>query len=326
MNSPDYSRVRIAIHGGAGDLPANAGPQTAQRAELERITARAQQMLLQGASALDAVTYAVEHLEDCPMFNAGIGGVLNRDGAPELDAAIMRGLDRGCGAVAGIARSRSPVRLARAVMEQSPHVLFSGAGAELFGREQGLPSVEPAFFITEHRRAQLRIAQEQGVIVLDHDTEVPPPAAPDAAFGTVGAVARDAYGELAAATSTGGLTNKRPGRVGDTPLPGIGTFADNRSLAVSCTGTGEAFIKACFGYDVHARMVYARESLIQATAQALAAVAQYQGCGGCIAIDADGRIHTPFNSKVMFRAWALGDGAVRVGVQPEDGLGGSVET
>jgi len=279
---------------------------------------------MQGATALDAVEHAVLLLEECPLFNAGIGGVLNRDGLPELDAAIQRGSDRACGAVAGVMRSQSPIRLARAVMERSPHVFFSGPGAEQLGRELGLPEVEPAYFVTHERLVQLEDARRKGVITLDHDTDesrVQKTTRADAAFGTVGAVARDASGGLAAATSTGGLTNKRPGRIGDTPIIGVGTFADDRSVALSCTGTGESFIKAFFGHEVHARMAYSGWDVVRATQHALDEVRHYDGRGGCIAIDHLGQITMPFNSYVMYRAWVEADGVVRVGIEaaaPQD--------
>jgi len=318
MNTADTTRIRLAIHGGAGDLAPGAGPQPEHRAALARIAESTKTLLMQGATALDAVEHAVVLLEDCPLFNAGIGGVLNRDGLPELDAAIQRGSDRACGAVAGVMRSKSPVRLARAVMERSPHVFFSGPGAEQLGRELGLPEVEPAYFVTHERLVQLEEARRKGVITLDHDTDDSrvQKTAPDAAFGTVGAVVRDAFGGLAAATSTGGLTNKHPGRIGDTPVVGAGTFADDRSAAISCTGTGESFIKACFGHEVHARMAYAGWDVAKATQHALDEVLHYGGRGGCIAIDHTGRITMPFNSYVMYRAWVDADGLVRVGIEP----------
>ena len=321
MNTADLTRIRLAIHGGAGDLAPGAGPQPEHRAALARIAESTQALLIQGATALDAVEHAVVLLEECPLFNAGIGGVLNRDGLPELDAAIQRGSDRACGAVAGVMRSKSPVRLARAVMERSPHVFFSGPGAEQLGRELGLPEVEPTYFVTHERLMQLEEARRKGVITLDHDTDDSraQKTAPDAAFGTVGAVVRDAFGGLAAATSTGGLTNKHPGRIGDTPVVGAGTFADDRSVAISCTGTGESLIKACFGQEVHARMAYSGWDIAKATQHALDEVLHYGGRGGCIAIDHSGRITMPFNSYVMYRAWVDADGAVQVGIELADG-------
>lgn len=298
--------IRLAIHGGAGELNADVDTRE-QRAELRRIAGTGLKLLRDGASSLDAVERMVVELENCPLFNAGIGGVLNREGLPELDAAIMDGRDRNCGAVAGVSRSKSPVRLARAVMDRSPHVMFMGHGADELNAELGLDVVEPDYFITELRRRQLRKAQQHQVIVLDHDS----------AFGTVGAVARDALGHLAAATSTGGLTNKHPGRIGDTPIIGAGTFADDRSAAISCTGTGESFIRVGFGFEVDAQIRYRETTLTKATAHALDAVAMLGGRGGCIAIDARGEIALPFNSSAMFRAWVGEDGAIGVAVDDD---------
>jgi len=307
--------IRLAIHGGAGDA-AGGADHAAHRAALADIAAEALAWLREGRSALDAVERAVVLLEECPLFNAGVGAVLNRDGQPELDASIMDGATRACGAVTGISRIRSPVQLARAVMEKSPHVLFMGAGAEALGRELGLPEVTPDYFITEERFHQLKDAHRRGVIALDHDPAFELPADADGgAFGTVGAVARDKDGHLAAATSTGGLTNKHPGRVGDTPLVGVGTFADDKTVAISCTGTGEAFIRAGFGHHIHARIAYSDWDLQRACDEALAQVRAYDGRGGCIAIDRDGNIALPFNSRVMFRAWAGDDGRVNVAIE-----------
>lgn len=300
--------IRLAIHGGAGDPAPGGGSGRPQSAALREIAEAGWRLLREGASALDAVEQMVIRLEECPLFNAGVGAVLNRDGAPELDAAIMDGSSRACGAVAGVSRTRSPVQLARAVMEKSPHVMFMGAGADALGRELGLPEVTPDYFVTEKRFRQLKEAHRRGVIALDHD----------AAFGTVGAVARDAHGHLAAATSTGGLTNKHPGRVGDTPLIGAGTFADDASAAVSATGTGECFMRAVFGYHVHARMLFSGWDLARACDEGLAQVKRFGGRGGCIAIDRDGHIALPFNSHAMYRAWLGEDGKLRVAAGPGD--------
>lgn len=304
--------IRLAIHGGAGDAARGADTRAHEEA-LRQIAAQGALLLREGRSALDVVEHCVMQLEECPLFNAGIGAVLNRDGQPELDAAIMNGADRATGAVAGVARVKSPIQLARAVMEKSPHVLFTGAGAEAFARHVGLPEVTPDYFITEERFHQLKDAHAKGIITLDHDdtTDVRPDGEK---FGTVGAVARDGQGHLAAATSTGGLTNKHPGRIGDTPLPGVGTFADDATLALSCTGTGESFIRTCFGYHVHAKMAFGKATLAQACEDALAQVRRFKGRGGCIAIGRDGTIAMPFNSRVMFRAWCEGAGEVQVAV------------
>lgn len=300
--------IRLALHGGAGD-PAAGHDDTAYRQALREFADEGAALLSGGASALDVVEQMVVRLEDCPLFNSGIGAVLNCDGQPELDAAIMSGDGGRCGAVAGVSRTRSPIRLARAVMERTPHVLFMGDGADALGRELGLPEVTPDFFVTEERFRQLKEAHRKGVITLDHDS-----------FGTVGAVARDRQGHLAAATSTGGLTNKRRGRVGDTPLIGVGTWADDATAALSCTGTGESFIRAVFAHRVHAQMAFAGWDLQRACEDALAAVRSDGGRGGCIAIDRDGNIAMPFNSRSMYRAWSGADGQVRVAVQAGETL------
>lgn len=306
--------IRLAIHGGAGELDGSVDTRE-QRAALQRIAAEGLQLLRGGASSVDAVERMVLRLEECPLFNAGVGAVLNRDGQPELDAAIMDGRDRRCGAVAGVRRAKSPVRLARTIMERSPHVMFMGAGADAVNAEFGLEVVDPGYFIIELRRRQLRKAQQHKVIVLDHDSAYDDPSPPaDGAFGTVGAVARDAHGHLAAATSTGGLTNKQPGRVGDTPIIGAGTFADDRSAAVSCTGTGEVFIRVGVGFEIGAQLRYTKASLADAAARTLDAVAALGGRGGCIAIDCDGNLAMPFNSTAMFRAWVGADGEIGVAV------------
>ena len=301
--------IRLAIHGGAGDLAPNAGPQPEHRAALQRIAEEGHALLLKGGSALDAVTLLVQRLEDCPLFNAGVGAVLNRDGVAELDAAIMDGRDRSCGSVTGVTRAKSPVHLARAIMERSPHVMFAGFGADQVNRELGLEEVTPDYFVTEERFHQLKEAHKTGAIVLDHDS----------AFGTVGAVARDSKGHLAAATSTGGLTNKHPGRIGDTPIIGAGTYADDRTLAVSCTGTGEAFIRSGFCHALHFKLLHGVSDVQRATQEGLDEIRQFKGRGGCIAIDREGRLALPFNSRVMYRAWVGEDGLVRVGIPPADG-------
>ena len=302
------SLIRLALHGGAGDLDLERSADHEQRDALRAMATEGLALLQEGASALDVAERMVVRLEDCPLFNAGIGAVLNRDGHPELDAAIIDGRQRRCGAVAGVTRARSPIRLARAVMERSPHVLMAGVGAEALNQALGLETVVPDFFVIPERRRQLQQAQAHGAVALDHDS----------AFGTVGCVARDTHGHLAAATSTGGLTNKLPGRVGDTPIPGAGTFADDRSVAVSCTGTGESFIRAGFGADIDARVRYGNAPLRQACEDALAAVREFGGRGGCIAIDHRGELALPFNTTAMYRAWVGADGAIRVAVGPDE--------
>lgn len=296
--------IRLAIHGGAGDA-AGGADHGAHRAALAATAAEGTAWLREGRPALDVVERMVVLLEECPLFNAGIGAVLNRDGVPELDASIMDGATRACGAVAGVSRTRSPVQLARAVMEKSPHVLFMGAGAEALGRELGLPEVTPDYFVTEERFRQLKDAHKRGVIVLDHDDLA------GGAFGTVGAVARDKDGHLAAATSTGGLTNKRWGRVGDSPIIGAGTYADNATCAVSCTGRGELFIRGSYAHEVSVLMRYRGMKVDTAAKQIIhkdLVELGGEGTGGLIAMDREGRFAMEFNTRGMYRGYIGEDG------------------
>jgi len=310
----------IAIHGGAGTISAAALSQDAARGyheALRAIVQATQRLLLGGGTAIDAVCLAVEMLEDCPLFNAGHGAVFTHDETHELDAAVMDGIDLRAGAIAGVSRIRRPVRAARAVMDDGAHLLLAGAGAEAFARERGLDLVDPSYFSTEARRAQLLRVRDAGRVTLDHDGAAlaaanlaEAPLDEDSKMGTVGAVALDARGHLAAATSTGGMTNKRVGRIGDSPLIGAGTYADDRAAAVSCTGTGEIFIRTAAAYDVCARMRYAGQSLAQATEavvmQTLPAIAGTGGSGGLIAVDRDGHLSLCFNTEGMYRGYARG--------------------
>jgi beta-aspartyl-peptidase (threonine type) len=257
------------------------------------------------------VSVAVDLLEDCPLFNAGHGAVFTHDETHELDAAVMDGSNLRAGAVACVSRVRRPLRAARAVMEHSEHVLLVGAGAEAFAQRQGLELVARDYFSTETRREQLRRARAASRTQLDHDAPASPglaagaPLAEDRKFGTVGAVALDLAGNLAAATSTGGMTNKQVGRVGDSPLVGAGTYADNRTAAISCTGTGEMFIRAVAAHDVCARMAYGGLSLQEATHQVVQEVLPaIGGRGGLIAVDAKGNLSLAFNTEGMYRGYA----------------------
>ena len=294
---------------------------TAYHAALHSILQACQKVLAEGGSALDAVSVAVELLEDCPLFNAGHGAVFTHDETHELDAMVMDGATLRAGAVACVGRIRRPVRAARAVMEHSAHVLLVGPGAEAFAAEHGLEMVAPDYFSTDARRQQLRRALSSDKAVLDHDgaalvfrSPIATAAAPldeDRKLGTVGAVALDAHGNLAAATSTGGMTNKRPGRVGDSPVIGAGTYADNRTAAISCTGTGEMFMRTVAAYDICARMAYAGQSLAEAAQTVVMQVLPaLDGRGGLIAVDAQGNLSLPFNTEGMYRGWA------RVGEAP----------
>jgi beta-aspartyl-peptidase (threonine type) len=314
----------IAIHGGAGTITRadlSASDEAAYHVALNDILQTAQALLNAGGSALDAVTVAVRMLEDCPLFNAGKGAVYTRAGTHELDAAIMDGRNLAAGAVTNVSCVRNPVLAARAVMEHSAHVLLAGPGAEEFCRQQGLDIVDAAYFHTEARYQQWqRVRGEQGM-VLDHDGATLAfresahaaaagiePIDPDHKFGTVGAVALDSHGNLAAATSTGGMTNKQVGRVGDTPLVGAGCYAANATAAVSATGTGEIFMRTVAAHDVAARMAYGGASLEQAATQVVMEVLpRYEGRGGLIAVDAQGNLALPFNTEGMYRGYARGE-------------------
>ncbi|WP_038912839.1 isoaspartyl peptidase/L-asparaginase family protein [Dickeya zeae] len=311
----------IVIHGGAGALSRTAMDSEKEqryRAALQAIVTRGQEILAANGSALDAVTEAVRLLEECPLFNAGKGAVFTHRGTHELDASIMDGRSLDAGAIAGVNHIRNPILAARIVLERSPHVMFTAEGAETFAREQGLEMVEPDFFSTDERYQQLLKAQAgNDKILLDHDGERQTqqgadPLDPDRKFGTVGAVALDAAGNLAAATSTGGMTNKRAGRVGDSPIIGAGCYANNRTVAVSCTGTGEVFMRTVAAYDVSALMEYANLSLSQAADKVvMEKVLALGGSGGLIAVDHQGNIALPFNSEGMYRGYGyVGEDAV----------------
>lgn len=316
----DQALPVIAIHGGAGTLNrSRISPQqeAAYNDALAAILRAGARVLAEGGTALDAVSLAVDLLEDSPLFNAGHGAVFTSDETHELDAAIMDGASLRAGAVACVSRIKRPLRAARLVMEHGEHVLMAGQGAEAFARAHGLELADPAYFSTEFRREQLHQARAAAVTVLDHDGGGDgAPLDETKKFGTVGAVALDARGHLAAATSTGGMTNKRPGRVGDSPLIGAGTYADDRTAAVSCTGTGEMFIRTCAAYDVCARMAYGGRSLEQAATQVvLESLPAIAGRGGLVAVDARGNVCLPFNTEGMYRGWMrTGDAAPQTAI------------
>lgn len=310
----------LVIHGGAGVIlraDMSPGQESEYRAALKAALDAGYAVLEAGGTALDAVTTAVVLLEDCPLFNAGRGAVLNAEGACELDAAIMDGRHRAAGAVTGVRHIRNPVRLAREVMEKSPHVMLTGEGAEQFAATLGHATVPNDYFITERRRAQWERARElearrQDTTFLEEKVRLDGPD--ERKFGTVGAVALDRHGNLAAATSTGGMTNKKYGRVGDSPVIGAGTYADNRTCAVSATGHGEYFIRAVVAHDIAARMAHRGEPLAEAAAAVIAGVGELGGTGGVIAVDARGHIALPFNTPGMYRAWrkSTGESAVEI--------------
>ena len=310
----------IAIHGGAGAITRS---QLSQEQELRYIQALSdivetgQRMLEDGRSALDVVTEAVRLLEECPLFNAGIGAVYTRDETHELDACVMDGNTLNAGAVAGVSHLRNPILAARLVMEHSPHVMMIGEGAENFAIAQGMERVSADIFSTPERYAQLLAAQSAGETVLDHSAT---PLDENNKMGTVGAVALDMFGNLAAATSIGGMTNKLPGRVGDSPLVGAGCYANNASVAVSCTGTGEVFIRALAAYDIAALMDYGGLSLSEACERVvMEKLPALGGSGGLIAIDHEGNVALPFNSEGMYRAWGYAGDTPTTGIYREKG-------
>jgi beta-aspartyl-peptidase (threonine type) len=286
----------LAVHGGAGTIDAHAPleQQDACRAGLARALSAGRDVLAGGGAALDAVELAVRALEDDERFNAGRGAVYTADGRHELDASIMDGATLACGAVAGVTTVRNPIRLARLVMERSGHVLLAGEGAEQFATLMGVDRVDNGHFDTPARHAEL--VQKLQRLAAD-------PSAPYKNRGTVGAVALDAHGHLAAATSTGGMTAKRFGRVGDSPLIGAGTYADDRTVAVSCTGVGEQFIRHAVAYDVSARIAY-QGLTVRDAAAALIRQTLRPDDGGLIAVGPDGSIAMPFNTAGMYRAAA----------------------
>ena len=300
----------LALHGGAGTIPAgsSAGERPYRKALLAAL-ACGERVLAAGGSAVDAVAVTTMALEDCPLFNAGHGSVYTEDEAHELDAGIMDGRTLAAGAVACVRRIRNPVNAARAVMQQGRSVLLVAEGGDRFAAEHGLPLVDPAYYGTPHRLAQLHAVRARSATrqVLDHDGASLAGSlagAHEGRYGTVGAVAMDRHGHLAAATSTGGMTNKQPGRVGDTPVPGGGVYANDASCAVSATGTGEHFLRASAAYDVHARLRYLGQPLDQAVAATIEeGIAPLGGSGGLIAIDRSGALSMRFNSAGMYRAW-----------------------
>ena len=283
-----------AVHGGAGTLaPADLTPENerAYRAGLERALRAGFAVLDAGGPSLDAVVAAVQVLEDDPLFNAGRGAVVAASGQHELDASVMDGRDLRAGAVTGVRHVRSPIALARLVMERSPHVMLAGAGAEEFALEQGLTPVPNTHFATERRRRELER-------FLQGELE----AGRESLMGTVGAVARDTSGTLAAATSTGGMTGKKWGRVGDSPIIGAGTYAANDCCAVSATGHGEFFIRAAVAHEIAALMRYKGLGVIEAAEDVvMRQLVKLGGSGGVIAVGRDGRIAMPFNSEGMLR-------------------------
>jgi L-asparaginase / beta-aspartyl-peptidase len=308
VRNPGGKMIAIAIHGGAGTLPrAEIGPEQEKLylAGLDAALDAGYAVLKRDGTSLDATIAAVRVLEDNPLFNAGRGAVLNRDGIAELDASVMDGKTLSAGAVSGLRRVKSPIELARLVMDKSPHVMLVGDGAEEFAKLQGVEMVPNEYFITPVRKMQLERFLRGAVSTKENDL---------AAFGTVGAVALDSSGNLAAATSTGGMTGKRWGRVGDSPIIGAGTYANNASCAVSATGHGEFFIRTVVAHDICAQVEYLKIPLSKASANVLEKMKTLGGNGGVIAIDPKGEVVLDFNSEGMFRGVATSKGRREVAI------------
>ena len=298
-------KIMLVMHGGAGTITrASMTPEKekAYRETLELALRTGQAILMKGGSSVDAVEASIRVLEDSPLFNAGKGAVFTHEGKNELDSSIMRGRDKAAGAVAGVTIIRNPISAARAVMEKSEHVMMVGRGAELFATRMGLEIVDPAYFWTEPRWKAL----QQELLKEQH---------PEKKFGTVGAVALDKNGDLAAGTSTGGMTNKMYGRVGDSPIIGAGTYAENATCAVSATGHGEYFIRWTVASDIAALMRYKGMSVADAANEVVMhKLVDAKGEGGVIALDAKGNFATPFNSEGMYRGWIGEDGVAHVAI------------
>ena len=302
------TRIMLVMHGGAGTITRQsmtAETEKQYREKLEEALRTGHAILAKGGSSLDAVEASIRILEDSPLYNAGKGAVFTHDGRNELDASIMEGKNKRAGSVAGVTIIKNPISAARAVMEKSKHVMMAGKGAELFATSVGVEIVDPSYFWTERRWKELQreLQQEQ--------QQQPAPAMKH--FGTVGAVALDGSGNLAAGTSTGGVSNKRFGRVGDSPIIGAGTYAENESVAVSCTGTGEFFIRWTVAHDIAALYKYRGLTVQQAGDEVIHhKLDPVGGDGGAIILDAKGNYAMPFNTEGMYRGWIGADGVPHV--------------
>ncbi len=302
------SKYAIAIHGGAGVISRSTDPERIESYKIGLTEALQAGVLVlkSGGTALDATIEAVRSMEDNPLFNAGVGAVYNADGKHELDASLMDGNNLKCGAVTGVKTTKNPILLAKKVMEESEHILLCGDGADKFASLHGLEQVENYYFDTEYRYNAWLKAKSEGKIILDHTADS------NVSLGTVGAVALDIKGNLATSTSTGGMTNKKFMRIGDTPIIGAGTYANNETCAVSCTGIGELFMTGCTAYDIHAKMTYLGLGLEDAADYTIGELPD--GAGGFIAIDNNGTIVMPYNSLGMFRGKADSSGLIEVAI------------
>jgi len=314
----------LVIHGGAGTITRdNLSPETekAYREKLDEALEAGYAVLKDGRPALEAVVAAIQVMESSPLFNAGIGAVFTNEGKNELDASIMDGSNLKAGAVAGVSNIKSPIAAAKAVMEKSPHVILAGKGAEVFAKDMGLEIVDSTYFFTERRWESLQKAKEKERIELDHTKEEPKKSSSnysvpeDYKFGTVGCVALDKDGNLAAGTSTGGMTNKKWNRIGDSPIIGAGTYANNKTCAVSSTGHGEYFIRSVVAYDISAIIEYKNYSLtVAANEVVMKKLKDLGGSGGVIAIDKSGNIAMPFNTEGMYRGFMKSSGEKQIAI------------
>ena len=326
----DSSKIILVIHGGAGTiLKKNMTPEKekAYHAKLEEVLLAGYNQLKSGKTSTEAVKAAINIMEDSPLFNAGKGAVYTNKETQEMDASIMRSSDKNAGAVAGVSTIKNPIDAAIAVMEKSEHVMLTGAGAEEFAASQGVEIVDTSYFRSDVRHKQLKRVQEKEKMVLDHDgdqgsidsseDEFNIDDIEDKKFGTVGAVALDKQGTIAAGTSTGGMTNKRYNRVGDSPIIGAGTYA-NTFAGISCTGHGEYFMRNVVAYDVCALMEYKGLTLEEATTEVIRKQTELGGSGGLIALDKDGNVAMPFNTAGMYRAYITENGTMFIAIYSDD--------
>ncbi|ELX8379860.1 isoaspartyl peptidase/L-asparaginase family protein [Providencia vermicola] len=320
-SSAQKNNFRLVIHGGAGDITEQHITIEQKKAHEEKLTEALQAgygILAQGGDSVDAVQAAVIVMEDSPLYNAGKGASLTTDNKVELDASIMDGRTRKAGAVAGVSNVKNPIMAAYKVMTKTPYVMMGGVGAEQFAKSEGLDIVDPTYFMTEQRVEQLNKVKEISRKI-DHEKGANAalfvdPLMYDYKYGTVGAVAIDTRGNLASATSTGGSTNKHYGRIGDSPIIGAGTYADNKTIAISTTGLGEVFMRSVAAYDVAAQIQYQGLPLSEAGMNTLNTVRNLGGTGGLIAIDKNGNFIMQFNTKGMFRGTIAEDGIPQVAI------------
>lgn len=299
----------LVIHGGAGWISKGSVSDSMEQAyvkTLEKSLLKGREIIKNNGSSLDAVQAAIEHLEDSPLFNAGKGSVFTFDETNEMDSALMDGATTNAGAATGISTIKNPIQVARAVLDHSVHVFLSGSGAEAFALKKGLTQVDPSYFFTQNNYDNLLKAKASMEEVKQNK------------LGTVGAVALDKNGNLAAGTSTGGMTNKRFGRIGDTPIIGAGTYAENGVCGISATGHGEYFIRYVVAHDIAARIKYANQSIEQASTEVIETLKANGGLGGVIGLDATGTVVMPFNTKGMFRGYISLDGDPIVALYRED--------